>query len=164
MKPPAAADRLPRRPIAASEQDVAIWICGAHGGSGESTLERLVEGSRAAGHAWPTLPGVPALRVLLVARTHHSGLRAAQNAVRDWASGAVPVELVGLVLIADAPGRLPKPLRDLADVLAGGAPRVWRLPWIEAWRAAQTFDLEDVPRAVRELVSELQCPSSTERQ
>jgi hypothetical protein len=161
VKPPAPGDRLPLRPVTASEQHVAIWLCGAHGGSGESSLERLIAGSRAAAHAWPTMPGGQLPRVLLLARTHHSGLLAARHAVRDWASGEVLVELVGLVLIADAPGRLPKPLRDLADVLAGGAPRVWRLPWIEAWRAGETLDLEDVPRPLRALLSELQSAQPT---
>jgi hypothetical protein len=44
---------------------------------------------------------------VLVARTHACGLRCAQSALRGWAVGEAPMRLPGLVLIADAPGRLP---------------------------------------------------------
>jgi hypothetical protein len=41
------------------------------------------------------------------------------------------------VLIADAPGRLPKELRALAELVASAAPgRSWQLPWQPDWRLA----------------------------
>ena len=87
----------------------AVWWLGAHGGAGESTLEELFSGSRAADHSWPlTAAERPPARVVLVARTHARGLRAAQSAIREWAAGDAQVLLLGLVLIADAPGRLPR--------------------------------------------------------
>ena len=115
-----------------------VWWIGVHGGAGESTLEQLLEGSRAAGHAWPVPPpGTHAAArpsVVLVARTHAHGLRAAQAAAREWASGDVPVRLLGLLLIADAPGRLPRALRDLSRLVAGGVPASWSIGWYEPWR------------------------------
>jgi len=32
------------------------------------------------------------------------------------------VRLLGLVLVADTPGKVPAPIRDLAKVVGGGAP------------------------------------------
>jgi hypothetical protein len=133
-----------------------MWWVGAHGGAGESTLEQLLEGSRANGHAWPhadertTLPPV-----IVLARTNARGMRAAQLMAMEWAAGSVPVQLHGLVLIADAPGRPPKPLRDFAQVVAGGFPRLWRLPWVEAWRLGEPVSPETTPKAISDLLAEL---------
>ncbi len=132
----------------------SIWLVGAHGGAGETTLAMLSEDWMASEHAWPQPANVhgPACCVL-VARTHTHGLLAAQRALQQWASGGTAVELLGLALVADAPGRLPAPLRDLAKVIGGGAPRVWHVPWVEAWR----FDgpASDAPRAVRKTVEQI---------
>jgi hypothetical protein len=55
--------------------------------------------------------------------------------MRQWAAGLVPsVEVLGLVVMADAPGRVPRSLRDLLQVVSGGVPRTWTVPWVEAWR------------------------------
>ncbi len=148
---------LPRRSVELNGPPVSMWWVGAHGGAGESTLEQLLEGSRANGHAWPhaeerpmTLPPV-----ILVARTHARGLRAAQLAATEWAAGNVPVQLYGLALVADAPGRLPKPLRDFATVIAGGLPRVWRLPWVEAWRLGEPVSPETTPKAITHFLNDI---------
>lgn len=110
-----------------------VWFIGAHGGAGETTLANLLPNSAAADHRWPACE-TPAA-VVLVARTSASGLLAARTAAQQWASKTSPrVHLLGLVLSPDAPGRLPKPLRELAEHVAGGVPRVWHLPWVEAWR------------------------------
>ena len=151
--PAPAEARLPRVTLAAGAA-ARVWWVGVHGGAGESTLARLLDGSRAAGHAWPVAPARgsrPA--VLLVARTHASGLQAAQAAATEWAAGEVPVRLLGLVLIADAPGRAPRPLRDLARLIAGGVPAVWRLPWHEPWRLGDPIDASSAPLAARSLLS-----------
>lgn len=144
---------LPRRMV---KDHADLWLVGAHGGAGESSLAALRPGWRAAEHAWPT-PGdvTDHCRVVLVARTHRSGLQAAQRTLRQWASGDLEqaTELLGLVTIADAPGRLPRPLRDLATVVGGGAPRVWRLPWIEAWRSG--LDLAKPPVELTRLLTDL---------
>ena len=63
------------------------------------------------------------------------GLTAARSALTQWASGAAPkLYLIGLAVLADAPGNTPKALRDFAAIVGGGAPRLWTLPWVEAWR------------------------------
>jgi hypothetical protein len=138
-----------------------VWWVGAHGGAGETTLAQLVPGSRAAGHAWPQLT-VPAedgalapTKVVLTARSNVSGLTAAQRAATEWAAGGVAgVELLGLVIIADAPGRLPRPLKDLTALVAGGVPRVWHLPWSEAWRVGEVEQTTS-PKELRRLLADV---------
>ena len=74
-------------------------------------------------------------RVLLVCRADMRGLTTAQSALTQWISGATPaVDLLGLAVLADAPGKTPKALRDFTAIVGGGAPRLWTLPWVEAWR------------------------------
>jgi hypothetical protein len=90
---------------------------------------------------------------VLLARTSATGLLAARAALRQWAAGDAPVELAGLVLLADAPGRLPGPLRDLAALVAGGAPRCWSIPWVEAWRLGEPVVTREVSRVIRDLTA-----------
>lgn len=158
---PDAVDRLPHRQMGVSAR---LWWVGAHGGAGESTLAALLPGSRDTGHAWPVSPTLPVdgpgaavQRVVLVARTSMRGLRAAQHAAADWASGStVDVELLGLVLVADAPGRLPRPLRHFAAVVGGAVPRVWNLPWNETWRLSEDPTAQHPPKAAKRLLADLQ--------
>jgi hypothetical protein len=134
-----------------------LWWLGVHGGAGESKLASIFQGSRPADHAWPHVVTSPLpAAVVLVARSNYDGLRAAQLAATQWASGLVPyANVLGLVLVADAPGRSPRPLRDLAHVVGGGVPRTWSLPWIEAWRLGEAPSLTDLPREARRLVDDL---------
>ncbi|WP_422758818.1 hypothetical protein [Paenarthrobacter sp. C1] len=102
---PDLADRLPRRSVSGAAPD--YWWLGVHGGAGETSLARLDRRTRAADHHWPMAGS--GSTVVLVARSNVPGLRAAQRAATEWASGAVPeVRVAGLVVMADAPGRLPR--------------------------------------------------------
>ncbi|WP_198359145.1 DUF6668 family protein [Streptomyces fildesensis] len=138
----------------------AWWWLGCHGGSAVSTLEYAVPGGRDAHRAWPVVQGGGPVPVVLTARTHAIGLQAAQRAIQQWASGAVPgVTLLGLVLVADAPGRLPKALRDLRRLVSGGAPRTWDVPWVEEWRCGEP-PTDHSPRQLTVLSRELQSLAS----
>lgn len=150
---PDLVDQLPLRRVAGTAD---LWVVGAHGGAGESTIAELDDAWAAAAHAWPAVgPGGTAWAVV-VARTSARGLLAAKAAAKQWATGLVPgVDLLGLVLVSDAPGRLPKPLRDLAKVISGGYPRTWQVPWIEVWRLGDDPSVDAVPREVRRLVDDL---------
>ncbi|TDC40928.1 hypothetical protein E1281_37890 [Actinomadura sp. KC345] len=116
----------------------------------------VIPNCRGAGRYWPT-PDPPAQsRVLLVARSHAAGLVAAQAAARQWAAGVLPnVRLLGLVVVADAPGKLPKPLRDLLRLISGGVPRTWELPWVEALRLGDPPDQAKLPSAYTRLAQDL---------
>jgi hypothetical protein len=144
MVEPDAADRLARRTVTGS---AALWVTGAHGGAGESRIAGLLPGARATGHCWPILRDGTKPRVLLVCRADMRGLTAARSALTQWASGAAPeLDLLGLAVLADAPGKTPGPLRDFAAIVGGGAPRLWILPWVEAWRHGDSI----TPPAARE--------------
>ena len=154
-----APDRADQLPTVEFRAPADLWWVGVHGGSGESSLAQLVPGWRGTGHAWPAAPsdrGRGRGRSVLVARSNVRGLRAAQAAATQWAAGLVPgVDLVGLVVVADAPGRLPRPLRDLHQLVAGGVPRTWTVPWIDSWRLGEAVTLDTAPREVRRLVDDL---------
>jgi hypothetical protein len=137
MVEPDAADRLARRTTTGS---AVLWVTGAHGGAGESRIAGLLPGARTADHCWPVLQDGAKPRVLLVCRADMRGLTAARSALTEWASGAAPeVDLLGLAVLADAPGKTPRPLRDFAAIVGGGAPRLWILPWVEAWRHGESM-------------------------
>ncbi|OPG02427.1 hypothetical protein B1R27_32570 [Streptomyces sp. GKU 895] len=107
------------------------WV-GTHGGAGTSTLS-FVYGGHDCGRDWPG-PADPR-SVLLVARTHAAGLAAVLGALEVFRRGAAPqgLDLDAVVLVADAPGRLPKPLAQQVKVIESVID-VYRVPWVPAWR------------------------------
>ena len=132
-----------------------LWVIGAHGGAGETSLASMLPGAIPTQHGWPQVNG-QVLPVVVVARSNATGLNAAQRAAQQWAAGLVPgVELLGLVVMQDAPGRWPKVLRDRQRVIAGGFPRSWSVPWIESWRLSDSVTPAAVPREARRVVDEL---------
>ncbi|RDD86270.1 DUF6668 family protein [Streptomyces parvulus] len=139
---------VPGTPPAPAPAPGFSWI-GAHGGAGVSTLAG-VYGGRDCGQSWPG-PGDPP-SVLLVARTHAAGLTAAGRAVEEFRLGRAPagVRLDSVVLVADAPGRLPRPLAQRVRLLES-AVDVHRVPWVPAWRLDGTQD--GPPRGTESLVS-----------
>lgn len=133
------------------------WFLSCHGGAGATTLNNAIQGGMDAGRYWP-VPDPPAYtNVVLVARSHAGGLTAAQLAARQWASGSLPtVRVLGLAVVADAPGRRPKVLRDLQGLIAGGVPRVWDLPWIEELRLGAPVSAIQLPAAFTTMAVDLQ--------
>lgn len=164
--PPATGPQTPQRGVPAPSTDsllpvrerttpASLWWLGTHGGAGESSLAALVDGWAEAGHSWPCPADGGAADVVLVARTSMAGLRSAQAAATQWASGrAGEANVLGLVLVADAPGKLPRPLRDFARLVSGGVPRSWSVPWIAAWRMGEA-PTSDIPRDLRRLIDDL---------
>ncbi|GAA2066228.1 hypothetical protein GCM10009801_12400 [Streptomyces albiaxialis] len=124
------------------------WV-NAHGGGGASTLSRALGGADL-GLRWPEpAQGEPG-GVLLVARTHSGGLRAASQALNALRTGDHPpgVHLIAVVLVADAPGRLPGTLGKRVRVMRSAA-EIHRVPWIPAWRVGE--EPGSLPKAVRAL-------------
>lgn len=148
VAPPVSAPPLPAR--------AGCRLLAAHGGAGVSSLLRAglaAVGAVDAGRTWPD--GGAAL---LVARSSTSGLEAARDAARAHAAGEVglDVTLLGLVLVADAPGRLPPRLRDLADLVAGAFLRLWQVPWLTEWRLAATTEALPAHPEVTRLITDVQ--------
>ena len=127
---PATGGPVPHRSLSAPGLG---WVA-AHGGAGATTLS-IVLGGKDLGTGWPDAARAEPARVMVVARTHAQGLRAASRALNALREGRHPpgLELVGLVLVADAPGRLPPPLVTRIRLLRSIVP-VWRVPWIAPWR------------------------------
>ncbi|WP_017972370.1 DUF6668 family protein [Actinopolyspora halophila] len=145
VAPPAESERIavhtaPPRGVLRGEPSPRWWWLGVHGGAGVSTLSGLIPGGWDAARAWPDprIGGPPGLvGVMLVCRSHQAGMSAASAAIRQWASGRTPpVQLWGLVIVADAPGRLPRPLKSQQKRLVGTVSRCVVVPWVEAWRTA----------------------------
>ncbi|GGT60744.1 hypothetical protein GCM10010177_16390 [Actinomadura citrea] len=133
-----------------------LWLSSCHGGAGASTLAALIANSVSAGRYWPTPAPPGQSQVLLVARSHAAGLCAAQAAVAQWAAGVLPsVHLLGLAVVADAPGKRPKPLADLLRLIGGGVPHLWDLPWVEAFRLGEPPDRVRLPPAYSRLVRDM---------
>lgn len=138
-----------------------------HGGAGVTTINRALPGGhvfRAGGedHArWPSLP------VVAVARSHAAGLLAAQQFAGHVA--ATPGwEVLGLVVVADVPGRLPRQLEQLFRLISGGfsQPRqnsagerqvgkVWWASWVEAWRCGNPVTMANTPESYRSILRDL---------
>lgn len=146
---PAAAAPAPRAPSPHQGERIA-WV-NAHGGGGASTLAHALGGADL-GTRWPEpAEGEPG-DVLLVARTHAGGIRAASQALNALRMGDHPdgLRLLAVVLVADAPGRLPRQLAQRVRVLRSAA-EVHRVPWVPAWRLGDEVD--PLPRDVRALAS-----------
>ncbi|EYT84580.1 DUF6668 family protein [Streptomyces andamanensis] len=107
------------------------WVA-THGGAGTTTLA-AVYGGHDCGRDWPA-PGAPR-SVLLVARTHAAGLDAVVRALEAFRGGGAPagLDLDSVVLVADAPGRLPRPLAQRLEPIESVVD-VHRVPWVAAWR------------------------------
>ncbi|MEV1077231.1 DUF6668 family protein [Streptomyces sp. NPDC050211] len=124
------------------------WV-GTHGGAGVTTLA-TVYGGQDCGRDWPG-PDDPQ-SVLLVARTHATGLASVLHAVEAFRRGEAPagLDLDAIVLVADAPGRLPRPLTQQVKALESVID-VYRVPWVQSWRLG---DLSGTPpRATADLAS-----------
>lgn len=113
------------------------WWLGVHGGAGVNTLVEWVPGGLDCFRWWPAPlqhPGPGA--VVLVCRTHVYGLARARDAIQQWQASEIPDGLLvaGLVAVADAPGKLPRPQAEMLRLIAGAVPRIWTIPWLEELR------------------------------
>ncbi|MEV2217838.1 DUF6668 family protein [Streptomyces sp. NPDC050997] len=130
--PVPAPEPVPPELAHASASPRRYSFVGTHGGAGTSTLA-TVYGGDDCGRDWPG-PAAPR-SVLLVARTHAAGLRSALRTLEAFRHGEAPpgLDLDAVVLVADAPGRLPRPLAQRIKVIES-AIDVYRVPWVSAWR------------------------------
>lgn len=144
-----------RRRIRRSTVDGAplLWTVGAHGGAGASTWARLLDAGDADA-AWPQhVNPTRALSVVVCCRSTVAGLRAAQDVAIEWGSGALPGQLVGLVVGADAPGRLPRELRDQLQITSGAFPHCIFVPWQAQWRFARESDVNTTSRRINKIAA-----------
>lgn len=124
------------------------WIS-VHGGAGASTLATLVGGVDI-GNRWPDPGQGEPTTVLLVGRTHAAGLKAVSQTLDIFRRGEQPpgLQVVAVVLVADAPGRPPRELNQRIKIISS-AVAVHRVPWVPAWRTGELKGA--VPREVSAL-------------
>lgn len=129
---------------------VPVSVTGTHGGAGTTTVARLLHATDLGRH-WPNPEDGNPPRVLLVACTHAAGLMAASQALAGYCAARHPEGpyLAGFVLVPDAPGRLPKPLRRRVTILAS-ATMVYRLPWVSAWRLTEAAHDQSIANDLRQ--------------
>lgn len=129
-RPPATS---PAAPAPAAAVGIAQrWaLVATHGGSGARCLSQVVAGAFRVRQAWPS----GAEPAVLVCRSSARGLLAAQQfarAFRDRQAG--DTTLLGLLVVADVPGRIPPAVRRLERLVSGAMPAVWQVPWVAQWR------------------------------
>ncbi|KQX70846.1 MULTISPECIES: hypothetical protein [unclassified Streptomyces] len=132
--PVAAPDPVPMPYASTAAPRRFSWVC-THGGAGGSTLA-AVYGGHDCGRAWPGAGDPPS--VLLVARTHAAGLDSVLRTLEVFRRGEAPrgLDLDAVVLVADAPGRLPRPLVQRVKVIESVVD-VYRVPWVPNWRLGE---------------------------
>ncbi len=152
-------------------QPAGWWWLGAEGGAGTTCLERIsqVEGSawgQDALRRWPQPTYHSAHGVVVVCRSRVTGLEWARDLARQHASDMTPrgTRLLGLVVVADAPGGLPKRLRDFERSVVGGYQRRWYVPWIPEWRLTGVEEELVVHPDVQRLLVELAASSKQQVQ
>ncbi|MFD5065015.1 DUF6668 family protein [Streptomyces sp. NPDC058394] len=154
--PPSLRDFPPPTGPPSPARAVGISWVGAHGGAGATTFAEAL-GGKDIGHAWPEVAEGDPGDILLLARTHLAGLQAASKALDSLRRGRHPhgIRLVALVLVADAPGRLPSELWRRVRVLRA-AVRTFSVPWIPQWRVGKPAP--KAPRSVVELAALILTP------
>ncbi|MET8244600.1 DUF6668 family protein [Streptomyces sp. NPDC005202] len=145
-----AAERTPDRPTGMPVTPRRFSWVATHGGAGTTTLA-AVYGGHDCGRDWPG-PEDPQ-SVLLVARTHAAGLEAVTRALEVFRRGEAPagLDLDAVVLVADAPGRLPRQLAQHVKLIESVID-VYRVPWVAAWRVG---DLSGQPPRETEALARL---------
>jgi hypothetical protein len=133
-----------------------VAVVGAHGGAGESLLERVDPALfAAADHCWPLAGNASEVPALVVARGDYLGLEAARTTGKQWAAGELSgIDLLGLVVMADQPKQA-KQLKDLAAVIGGLFPRLWIISYSVDVRLEGSFG-PSLPKDLRKLLSDVQ--------
>lgn len=162
---PPVGDRWPQTHVA---QHRLLTVVGLHGGAGTSTVAGFFgEDAVDAGQGWPVASGwqrpLPELSVVAVARSHGTGLAAADEFTRQWAAGALDESrLLGLVIVDDGPRLLDAQSREIKRLLRA-VPFGAHLPWNEQWRL-QGPDADALPRRVKRICRRFRTLAGTQRE
>ena len=114
-----------------------VWLLGAHGGAGVTTLAHLLAPAADCYRRWPAALGGESRYVVLVARETVIGLAAADALARQHHAGlAGDSELIGLITVAARPGRIAAPIRRDLTLYSGLVDHTWSVGWHEAFTLA----------------------------
>lgn len=148
-----AASKWPRTKVSDHR---SVTVFGLHGGAGTSTVAALFgDDAVDVGQGFPIATGwtrpLPILNVIAVARTHYSGLAAADRFAQEWATGDLTESnLLGLILIDDGPNLISDQKRMIKRLLKK-LPKGGHIPWHEEWRHAPP-DPSRIPLRVRRMI------------
>lgn len=193
--PPSPQRQLPTRSQSVAGAHRPAWLfVAAHGGSGATLLSRLshrpwgpcgpaekvTSGLGAqpvdyptfglnAGRAWPDPALEPTEMAIVVCRTSMAGLAWARDAAAQYLAGGAPhgLRLIGVVAVADQPGRLPPPLAAARGLLAGAFPHTWHVPYVPAYRLLTGLPDENPPPVhpgVADVLAAIRCTVTQEGQ
>ncbi|WP_216897341.1 hypothetical protein [Nocardia alni] len=121
-----------------------VWLLGAHGGAGVSTLEQVLALAADAQGRWPGAFDNESPFVAVVARETVDGLGRAHELLRQHHGGqAGRCQVLGLITCADRPGRVPPEIRRYRRVIDELVPPEgrWRMRWQSAWPLTPRADL-----------------------
>lgn len=132
------------------------WLLGTHGASGARCLSAVLPGTRYASQQWPESCGARA-PLVLVCRSNHRGLTSAQEYARAYRDGelAGQLQLLGVIVSADAPARRPVALRRLERLLSGAVPILAHVPWEPQWRLGPPSNQSPPPAWVAKIAEAL---------
>lgn len=107
-----------------------LWLVGACGGAGVSTLVSLLDGGTVdAAVTAPVWQG----RAMIVAPTHPAGLAAAHALALANAKGELLYEVLGIIWVHDRPTLSPGTVKE-AQRIGRMFPRIHTLPYEAEWR------------------------------
>ncbi|WP_157084060.1 DUF6668 family protein [Millisia brevis] len=120
-----------------------VWLLGASGGAGVTTLERVLGFAADAGRRWPGADDTgQSTNVVIVARETAGGLHAAQRLLDQYAAGDTGAAvLIGLITVAHRPDPMPEGIAELRAEVVGAAPASWRIDWQGRWPQVDIVDL-----------------------
>ncbi|WP_083581030.1 hypothetical protein [Rhodococcus rhodnii] len=124
-----------------------VWLLGASGGVGVSSLTRSIAYAGDCGRAWPSRigPREDSPLIVIVARTTMHSLRHAHDLLLQHGAGATPegTTVLGVAAVADSDRPLSTPIRSQLHVLSSLAGALWHVPWIEPWRVLEPHALPE---------------------
>lgn len=125
--------------LAPDEAEPAVYLLGAHGGAGVSTLAHCLAPMKET-DVFPAADN-PSF-VAVVAAAHFTGIDNAHRVIRQLQAGrAGGCTLVGLVVVNLVPGRMPKPVAQRLAAVADNVAEVWQIPFVDQWRSVGLADL-----------------------
>lgn len=141
---PAEGDRAPvwdaPVPRPADSRTPVIWLLGAHGGAGVSTLESMWAPAADSQRGWPSAEKAPF--VVVVARMHTVGLNAAHRLCLQHQAGEVGgCSLLGLVTVAASPGKPDLTLSRRRELVAAAAGASWHIDWVPELLTSEPTEL-----------------------
>lgn len=130
---PAARVPVARVPVARRAEPFA-WVA-AHGGAGATSLQVAAGCGLDLGGRWPALSAGDPSTVVLVCRSNTAGLDSAGRMLHQWSTSVVPgLHVLAVVVVADAPTKTSRAIRDRIGDLKAVVADVFTMPWISPWR------------------------------